>query len=167
VLDRRALERADRPLERADGGGVLAGPDLQAQGGLVVGPEHADAAADLIHQLVDGQQREGGVERRLELAGPRDEPSRSRTSRFAHGDNARDVIAMWRRGLGPERAVRTVTADAARVCRVDDRCGALRPGLAAEVVVVGGYALTDLERLRDVRLVVQDGGVAHRAGRDG
>ena len=40
---------------------------------------------------------------------------------------------------------------------VEDELGTLTPGLAADVLVVGGNPLDDLARLRDVRLVMQGG----------
>jgi imidazolonepropionase-like amidohydrolase len=41
-------------------------------------------------------------------------------------------------GLGPDRALRTVTLDAAKVLKVDDRFGSLEPGKVADVVLYDG-----------------------------
>ena len=45
----------------------------------------------------------------------------------------------------------------AKVIDIASQTGSLKPGLAADILVVGGDPLRDLAALRDVRLVMQDG----------
>lgn len=57
-------------------------------------------------------------------------------------------------GLPPARVIELATTGAAGVLGLSGVTGRLAPGLAADVVVVGGDPLRDLAALRDVRLVV-------------
>jgi imidazolonepropionase-like amidohydrolase len=41
-------------------------------------------------------------------------------------------------GLGPERALRSVTLDAAKILKIDDRFGSLEKGKVADVVLYDG-----------------------------
>jgi len=69
------------------------------------------------------------------------------------------AAAAVRAGLSPERAIRAVTLDAARVLGVDDRVGSLAPGKDADLAAFSGDPF-------DVRttglLAVVDGAVAFR-----
>lgn len=64
-------------------------------------------------------------------------------------------------GLGPERALRALTIDAARRLEVADRVGSLEPGKHADLVLFGGDPFETTTR---VRAVVVEGAVAHEAG---
>jgi imidazolonepropionase-like amidohydrolase len=76
---------------------------------------------------------------------------------------AMELELLERAGLSTTQALASATGVAASALGVDDRFGTLRPGLAADVLVVGGNPVRDLSALRDVRLVLQDGQV--RVGR--
>lgn len=52
-----------------------------------------------------------------------------------------------RAGLAPDRALRTITANAARILECDDRVGSLRPGLDADLVVHDGPPLEVASRV--------------------
>ncbi len=74
-------------------------------------------------------------------------------------------LALYRwAGLSPAQVVETVTTASARAIGLGDRTGALRPGLAADLLAVDGDPLADLEALRAVRLVVAGGHPHHPAG---
>jgi imidazolonepropionase-like amidohydrolase len=60
-------------------------------------------------------------------------------------------------GLDPWRAIATITADAAAALGLGASVGAIRPGLAADLVAVPGDPIADLSLLRRVRHVVQGG----------
>ena len=62
-------------------------------------------------------------------------------------------------GVSPYRAIQAATRDAARVIGPRADYGTLEAGRAADIIAVGGDPLTDLERLRDVRLVITAGHV--------
>ena len=68
-------------------------------------------------------------------------------------------------GFEPWRAIAAITADAAEALGLAGTTGAIRPGLAADLVAVEGDPITDLSRLRRVRDVVQGGRLVVRDGR--
>ncbi len=70
-----------------------------------------------------------------------------------------EVEMLSRAGLTPEEVVDAATRNGARVLRLDDEIGTLEAGKAADIVVVGGDALADLQALRNVRLVIHAGAV--------
>ena len=78
---------------------------------------------------------------------------------FAHGDNARELELMVDYGVPPLQALRAATSVNARLFHLDDRLGAIRQGLLADLVAVEGDPTRDIKALRDVRLVVKGGAV--------
>ena len=75
-----------------------------------------------------------------------------------------EMQLMHAGGMPAMEAIVAATGRAADVIRIADRTGRLKPGLAADVLVVGGNPLDDLTRLGDVRFVMQDGRTrVHRA----
>ena len=51
-------------------------------------------------------------------------------------------------------ALRAITIDAARICRVDDRLGSIRPGKDADLVLLDG---SPLEVASSVRMTIISG----------
>jgi imidazolonepropionase-like amidohydrolase len=65
-----------------------------------------------------------------------------------------DLVAA---GMSPAAAPASTTGAAADACRLAGRTGRLRPGLAADLLVVDGNPLRDIGALRAVRTVVARG----------
>ena len=57
---------------------------------------------------------------------------------FRHGDNAREMELMVAYGMRPADVMVAATSGNARLFRLADRVGAVRPGLLADLVAVEG-----------------------------
>jgi imidazolonepropionase-like amidohydrolase len=80
---------------------------------------------------------------------------------FAHGDEARELELLVDYGMKPAQALRSATSVNAKVLHLEDKLGAIKPGLLADLVAVDGDPTSDIKTLRKVRFVMK-GGVIHR-----
>lgn len=78
---------------------------------------------------------------------------------FDHGDQAVEAELMVDYGMPALDVLRAATSGNARMLRMEDRIGSVRPGLLADLVVVEGDPSQDMAALRQVRRVVQGGRV--------
>lgn len=85
------------------------------------------------------------------------------------GEIAGEAILAAKGGLSNRKAIEAITCNAARLCGLEGVAGVIAPGAAADLIAVEGNPLDDLERLKDVRFVMQEGrtvdGVAGGSGR--
>ena len=79
------------------------------------------------------------------------------TGVFAHGRNAREEELMVAWGLPALRVLQVATSGNAAILGLGDRIGAVRPGLAADLVAVEGDPASDIAALEKVRLVMKGG----------
>jgi imidazolonepropionase-like amidohydrolase len=79
---------------------------------------------------------------------------------FTHGDNARELDLLVEYGMTPLQAMRTATSVTAKVLRMEDRIGAIREGLLADLVAVEGDPTRSIRDARNVRWVMKGGMVA-------
>lgn len=68
-----------------------------------------------------------------------------------------EMELMQEGGMIAMETIVSATGYAAEVIHIAHQAGSLKPGLAADILVVGGDPLADLTALRDVRLVMQGG----------
>ncbi len=76
---------------------------------------------------------------------------------YAHGDNAREMELMAAYGMRPADVLIAATSGNARLFRLSDNLGAVKPGLLADLVAVEGDPTADLSAVRAVRLVMKNG----------
>jgi imidazolonepropionase-like amidohydrolase len=76
---------------------------------------------------------------------------------FAHGENARELELMREYGMPALEVLSAVTSVNARAFHVDDKVGAIRAGLLADLVAVEGDPGADIHALRKVRMVMKGG----------
>ena len=76
---------------------------------------------------------------------------------YAHGDNAREMVLMGAWGMSEAAVLAAATSVNARLFGLDDRLGAVKPGLLADLVAVEGDPTRDLGALRRVIMVMKGG----------
>ena len=78
---------------------------------------------------------------------------------FAHGENVRELELMQDAGMPAREVLMAATSVNARAFHIDDRVGAIRAGLLADLVAVTGDPSADIRALRQVRMVMKGGKV--------
>jgi imidazolonepropionase-like amidohydrolase len=76
-----------------------------------------------------------------------------------HGDLALELILMAEVGMRPIDVIRAATLNAARLLRLESQVGSLGPGKMCDVVGLHGNPLLDMQKIREVALVVRSGAV--------
>ncbi len=64
-----------------------------------------------------------------------------------HGSAGREVVQLVKCGLTPEQAVSVATRNTARLLKVDDKLGTLERGMLADVIVVEGDVVKQVQQL--------------------
>ena len=75
---------------------------------------------------------------------------------------ANELAALEAAGMSRMEIIAAATRNAAAVCRLQDQLGTLEAGKIADVLVVAGDPLRDLDALKDVLIVVHQGIVIRR-----
>jgi imidazolonepropionase-like amidohydrolase len=76
---------------------------------------------------------------------------------FAHGDNAREMELMQDAGMSALDVLTAATSVNAKAFGIDDRVGAIRAGMLADLVAVQGDPSSDIRAVRRVTLVMKGG----------
>jgi imidazolonepropionase-like amidohydrolase len=81
---------------------------------------------------------------------------------FAHGTNFRELEWMVRGGMTPSQALLAATAVNAKIIRMEEMLGRIRPNLLADLVAVPGDPTENIQAVRDVRFVMKGGVIFKR-----
>jgi imidazolonepropionase-like amidohydrolase len=84
---------------------------------------------------------------------------------FPHGTEARELELLVDFGMKPAQAILSATSVNAKVLRLDQRLGTIKPGLLADLVAVEGDPTHDIKALRQVRLVMKGGAIVHESSK--
>ncbi|HWI57867.1 MAG TPA: amidohydrolase family protein, partial [Bacillota bacterium] len=76
---------------------------------------------------------------------------------FPHGTNYRELEWMVRGGMSPRQALQAATLVNAKILRMEDKLGSLRPKRLADIIAVAGDPTANIQAVRDVRFVMKDG----------
>jgi imidazolonepropionase-like amidohydrolase len=82
---------------------------------------------------------------------------------FAHGTNYRELEWLVRGGMTSTQALLAATSVNAKIIRMADQVGRIRPNLYADLVAVNGDPTKDIKVARDVKFVMK-GGIVYKGG---
>ncbi len=85
---------------------------------------------------------------------------------YPHGENAIEFSLMVADGMSPAQALQAGTIRAAELLGLQDKVGALKPGMLADIVAVPGNPLTDIKATQAVLFVMKDGVVVRDAAHE-
>ncbi len=77
--------------------------------------------------------------------------------RVKHGTNAGEFALMVADGMPPIKAIQASTSVAAQLLRMEDRIGAIKMGLQADLIAVEGNPIDNIKLLQDVKFVMKGG----------
>jgi imidazolonepropionase-like amidohydrolase len=78
---------------------------------------------------------------------------------YPHGDNAIEFVLMAADGMTSVQSLKAGTSSAAELLGLQDKIGALTPGLAADIVAVAGNPVADIKLVQGVVFVMKDGSI--------
>ena len=83
---------------------------------------------------------------------------------FTHGDNYREAEWMVRFGMRPAQVLLAATALNAKLLRMQDKLGMIKPNFLADLIAVPGNPVEDISAIKQVKFVMKDGKVYKQPG---
>jgi imidazolonepropionase-like amidohydrolase len=68
-----------------------------------------------------------------------------------------EIDLMLQADMTPMQIIVAATKNAAHVCNLEEQIGTLEPGKIADILIVAGNPLEDMQALTDVQMVVHNG----------
>ena len=75
----------------------------------------------------------------------------------AHGDNWQEFILMTNAGMSNEDALKSATIETAKLLRVEDQLGQIKPGMFADIIAFQKNPTEDISIVKNVSFVMKDG----------
>ena len=75
----------------------------------------------------------------------------------AHGDNWQEFILMTNAGMSNEDALKSATIETAKLLRVEDQLGQIKPGMLADIIAFQKNPIENISIVENVSFVMKDG----------
>ena len=75
----------------------------------------------------------------------------------AHGDNWQEFILMTDAGMSNKDALKSATIETAKLLRVEDKIGQIKPGMLADIIAVQNNPIEDISTVKNISFVMKDG----------
>ena len=75
----------------------------------------------------------------------------------AHGDNWQEFILMTNAGMSNEDALKSATIETAKLLRVEDQLGQIKPGMFADIIAFQKNPIENISIVENVSFVMKDG----------
>ena len=75
----------------------------------------------------------------------------------AHGDNWQEFILMTNAGMSNEDALKSATIETAKLLRMEDQLGQIKPGMFADIIAFQNNPIEDISIVENVSFVMKDG----------
>jgi imidazolonepropionase-like amidohydrolase len=75
----------------------------------------------------------------------------------AHGDNWQEFILMTNGGMPASVALKSATMETAKLLRMEDKLGQIKPGMLADIIALETNPLIDISSVSKVSFVMKDG----------
>ena len=75
----------------------------------------------------------------------------------AHGDNWQEFILMTNAGMTNQDALKSATIETAKLLKIEDKLGQIKPGMLADIIAVQQNPVEDISTVENVIFVMKDG----------